>query len=118
MKRFLNWSIFIYRLSGEDYAKLKKELRERKKILKTKPRLQLKQAGENASLNTHSQNADRIPLFLSDIQHLLLYSLLGHHSPYAPTRWCQLEKYNKVNKKIEKNNIMNLIIYLFLWIIL
>ncbi|XP_043675119.1 uncharacterized exonuclease C637.09 isoform X1 [Vespula pensylvanica] len=88
------------RLSGEDYAKLKKELRERKKILKTKPRLQLKQAGENASLNTHSQNADRIPLFLSDIQHLLLYSLLGHHSPYAPTRWCQLEKYNKVTHTI------------------
>lgn len=89
----------IHRLSGDDYAKLKEQLRERKKILKTIPRLQLKHAGENASLNAQNQKADRVPLFLSDIQHLLLYSLLGHHSPYIPTRWCQLEKYNKVNKK-------------------
>lgn len=88
------------RLSGEDYAKLKQELRERKKILKAIPRFQLKPVGENASLNTNSKSTDRIPLFLSDIQHLLLYSLLGHHSPYLPARWCHLEKYNKISHTV------------------
>ncbi|KAK2588916.1 hypothetical protein KPH14_001773 [Odynerus spinipes] len=88
------------RLSGEDYAKLKQELRDRKKVLKAIPRLHLKPVGKNASLNTNTKSTDRIPLFLSDIQHLLLYSLLGHHSPYLPARWCHLEKYNKISHTV------------------
>ncbi|KAI4494208.1 hypothetical protein M0802_009077 [Mischocyttarus mexicanus] len=88
--------LFKYRLSGEEYLKLKQELKERKKLLKGRPRLQLKPVGGNASLVSYSSNVERVPLLFSDIQHLLLYSFLGHHSPYALMRWCQLEKYNKV----------------------
>lgn len=75
---------------------MKQELRERKKKLKTIPRFHLKVAGESASLTINVKSENRIPIFLSDIQHLLLYSLHGHHSPYVPARWCHLEKYNRV----------------------
>lgn len=83
------------RLSGEEYALLKQELRERKKRLSANPRLTLTSGGENAIIEM-TQLEKRIPIFLSDVQHLLLYSLLGHNSPYLPKRWCNLEKYNKV----------------------
>lgn len=87
---------FLSRLTdSEEYANLKEELRKRKKKLQAIPRLTLKAVGENATLNIE-KIGKRIPIFLSDVQHLLLYSLLGHHSPYLPARWCQLEKYNKV----------------------
>ncbi|KOX77476.1 Putative RNA exonuclease NEF-sp [Melipona quadrifasciata] len=72
------------------------ELKERKKKLKTMPRFRLKAVGESASITINVRSKNRIPIFLSDVQHLLLYSLHGHHSPYMPTRWCHLEKYNRV----------------------
>ncbi|XP_012525476.1 RNA exonuclease 5 isoform X2 [Monomorium pharaonis] len=84
---------------SEEYASLKAKLRERKKRLKAIPRLTLKAVGENATLDVRNIKK-RIPIFLSDIQHLLLYSLLGHHSPYLPARWCQLEKYNRVSHTV------------------
>lgn len=88
--------MYIYRLNDSNqYASLKEELRKRKKKLQAIPRLTLKAVGENATLDVKNVGK-RIPIFLSDVQHLLLYSLLGHHSPYLPARWCQLEKYNKV----------------------
>ncbi|XP_011160098.1 RNA exonuclease 5 isoform X2 [Solenopsis invicta] len=83
----------------KEYANLKAELRERKKRLKAIPRLTLKAVGENATLDVGNMTK-RIPIFLSDVQHLLLYSLLGHHSPYLPARWCQLEKYNKISHTV------------------
>lgn len=91
-----NLFCFLYRLSNcDEYIKLKEELRKRKKKLQAIPRIILKAVGENATLDIGNMKR-RIPIFLSDVQHLLLYSLLGHHSPYLPARWCQLEKYNKV----------------------
>ncbi|XP_032684423.1 RNA exonuclease 5 [Odontomachus brunneus] len=87
------------RLSGKEYAFLKQELRERKKRLSAIPRLILTSGGENATIEV-SQLGKRIPIFLSDIQHLLLYSLLGNNSPYLPKRWCNLEKYNKVTHTV------------------
>lgn len=84
---------------ANQYASLKEELRKRKKRLQAIPRLTLKAVGENATLDVRNIGK-RIPLFLSDIQHLLLYSLLGHHSPYLPARWCQLEKYNKISHTV------------------
>ncbi|XP_012220139.1 RNA exonuclease 5 [Linepithema humile] len=84
---------------SEEYANLKEELRKRKKKLQAIPRLTLKAVGENATLDI-AKIGKRIPIFLSDVQHLLLYSLLGHHSPYLPARWCQLEKYNKVSHTV------------------
>ncbi|KAK4876946.1 hypothetical protein RN001_009452 [Aquatica leii] len=62
--------------------------------MKPKLKLKLKDVGVAASLQTDRE--ERMPLFLSDIQHLLLFSQLGHLSPYAPTRWCQLEKYHQL----------------------
>ena len=64
------------------------------------PRLRLKAVGENASLNVDGNKKDRVPIFLSDIQHLLLYSLVGNRSPYLPSRWCLLDKCNKVKNQI------------------
>ncbi|KYN01074.1 PREDICTED: putative RNA exonuclease NEF-sp [Cyphomyrmex costatus] len=84
---------------SEEYANLKEELRKRKKRLQAIPRLTLKAVGENAVLDVKNLK-NRIPIFLSDIQHLLLYSLLGHHSPYLPARWCKLEKYNKISHTV------------------
>jgi len=93
---YIHTHTHIYRLSDSDqYMSLKEELRKRKKRLQAIPRLTLKAVGENAILDVRNIGK-RIPIFLSDIQHLLLYSLLGHHSPYLPARWCQLDKYNKV----------------------
>lgn len=88
------------RLSGEEYAILKEELRERRQRLKAIPRLRLKGVGEHASLNIDSINKDRIPIFLSDVQHLLLYSLVGNRSPYLPTRWCHVDKINKLSHTV------------------
>ncbi|XP_057321368.1 RNA exonuclease 5 [Microplitis mediator] len=88
------------RLIGEEYQKLKQQLRERKKLLTSKPRFRLKGAGENASLTVNIDPRDRVPIFLSDIQHLLMYSLVGNGSPYLPSRWCHLEKYNKLSHTV------------------
>ncbi|PNF35208.1 hypothetical protein B7P43_G06862 [Cryptotermes secundus] len=85
-------------LSGEEYAQLKRQLQERKKHLKYIPRFRLKGMGNCASLTVKEE--ERTPLFLSDVQHLLMYSMLGHHSPYQPSRWCQLEKYNHVSHRV------------------
>lgn len=88
------------RLAAEEYQKLKQELRERKKVLKNIPRFRLKAVGENASLNSDINHENRIPIFLADVQHLLMYSLLGHNSPYSPARWCQLEKFNRISHTV------------------
>ncbi|XP_033211779.1 uncharacterized protein LOC117169484 isoform X2 [Belonocnema kinseyi] len=88
------------RLSGEEYALLKEELRERRQRLKCIPRLRLKEVGENASLKSDGNNKDRIPIFLSDVQHLLLYSLIGNRSPYLPFRWCILDKNTRLTHTV------------------
>ncbi|GLV45558.1 RNA exonuclease 5 [Carabus blaptoides fortunei] len=81
-------------LTGDNYIQLKKELRDRKNRLKNIPLFKLKSVGDSACISVSPE--DRTPLFLSDVQHLLLYSMLGNHSPYFPQRWCFLEKYSKV----------------------
>ena len=83
------------RPTKEDFIKIREELRVRHHVKKSVPRLRLKNVGENASLAL-GEAENRIPIFLSDLQHLLLYSFLGHHSPYIPSRWCYLEKINKI----------------------
>ncbi|KAG8041004.1 hypothetical protein G9C98_001992 [Cotesia typhae] len=88
------------RLIGEEYQKLRQQLRERKKLLTSIPRFRIKGAGENASLTKNIDPRDRVPIFLSDIQHLLMYSLVGNDAPYSPSRWCHLEKYNKVSHTV------------------
>ncbi|KRT82027.1 hypothetical protein AMK59_5758, partial [Oryctes borbonicus] len=82
------------KLSGEEYLKLKKALRERSNMLRIQPKLWLRDIGTAASLTVNVEN--RVPLFLSDIQHLIMYSIIGCHTPYNPARWCQLDKFNRL----------------------
>lgn len=81
-------------LTGDEYLQLKKELRDRKNRLKNLSYFKLKSVGDSACISVSPE--DRTPLFLSDVQHLLLYSMLGNHSPYNPQRWCYLERYSKL----------------------
>ncbi|RZC33045.1 RNA exonuclease NEF-sp, partial [Asbolus verrucosus] len=83
------------KLSGLELQELKRMLRERTKKLRQQPVFKLREMGVNASLETEIEN--RVPLFLSDLQHLIMYSQLGHHSPYSPARWCALEKFNRLS---------------------
>lgn len=82
-------------LSDEDYAQLKLELKQKKRELKNVPKLRLKLFGDIASLTIPS--SDRTPIFLTDVQHLIMYALFGSSSPCMPTRWCVVEKVNKLS---------------------
>lgn len=82
-------------LSDEDYAQLKLELNQKKRELNNVPKLRLKLFGDNASLTIPS--TDRTPIFLTDVQHLIMYALFGSSSPCIPTRWCAVEKINKLS---------------------
>ena len=83
-------------LEGDAYEELKKRLRERKKAMACIPLFRLKPVGQDASLSL----SKRIPLFMSDIQHLLLYSMMGDKAPYQPYRWCTLMKWNRLSNMV------------------
>lgn len=88
---------------NKEYTKLRQEFRtiSSRQKYKSVPRLKLKNVGENARLDSPDVlDEKRIPIFLSDIQDLLLYSVLGHQSPNAPSRWCQIEKCNKISHTV------------------
>nr|CAH7712498.1 unnamed protein product [Callosobruchus chinensis] len=82
------------KLEGDEFIALKKALREKTQKIRNQPNFKLRELGENASLTTDIN--DRVPMFLSDLQHLIMYSQLGVHAPYLPSRWCNLEKYNRL----------------------
>ncbi|XP_055914005.1 RNA exonuclease 5 [Eupeodes corollae] len=77
-------------LTQEQYVKLKKELKERKRELENLSKLHLRPAGYSASLEVDQEQ--RTPVFLTDVQHLLMSALIGKKSPCHPDRWCYLEK--------------------------
>ncbi|XP_055315278.1 RNA exonuclease 5 isoform X2 [Sitodiplosis mosellana] len=85
-------------LSDEDYAQLKRELKHKKRELKNVPKLRMKLFGDNALLTIPSPN--RTPILFTDIQHLIMYGLFGSSSPCVPTRWCHLEKVNKISHTV------------------
>ncbi|XP_068618475.1 RNA exonuclease 5 [Battus philenor] len=60
------------------------------------PKFRLKLAGNTASLLTPSE--ERIPLTLTDLQHLLLHPLLGNINISQPPRWYVLEKCDYINQ--------------------
>lgn len=66
------------------------------KSVKHLPKFRFKIAGEQASLETI--NVERVPLVLTDIQHLLLHSLLGSLNLSQPPRWYVLEKCGKITQ--------------------
>lgn len=79
------------------YSELKSEYRNIKQRSKSAIRFRLKATGEKASLIT--QYDKRVPLFMTDIQQLILFSIMGRHT-YLPSRWCQLEKYSDVSHTV------------------
>lgn len=60
------------------------------------PKFRLKTAGDSASLCTAAE--ERVPLMLTDIQHLMLHSLLGNLNLSESPRWYVLDKCNKISQ--------------------
>lgn len=85
-------------ITQEDYLQLKRELNQKRRELKSVPKLRLKLFGDNASLGIDP--SIRTPIFLTDIQHLIMYVLLGSSSPCIPSRWCSLEKASKISHTV------------------
>ncbi|XP_004520216.1 small RNA degrading nuclease 5 [Ceratitis capitata] len=77
-------------LTAEQYKELRRQLRQRKRELENVPILRLREFGQRASLEI--PQGQRTPIFLTDIQHLLMSALIGKKSPCSPDRWCFLEK--------------------------
>lgn len=77
----------------EQIMKSPKVLKKRKKPL---PNFRLKANGENASLYTAS--SQRVPLTLTDIQYLLLHSLLGNLNLTESPRWYVLDQCAGIKK--------------------
>ncbi|KPI97380.1 Putative RNA exonuclease NEF-sp [Papilio xuthus] len=80
---------------NEDEKPIAKEMLQkvRKKHI---PNLRLKPAGDIASLLTAEQ--ERIPLMLTDVQHLLMHSLFGNINLSQPPRWYVLDKGDHVSQ--------------------
>ncbi|XP_038206342.1 RNA exonuclease 5 [Zerene cesonia] len=60
------------------------------------PKFRLKMNGNAAALSTVEN--ERVPLVLTDIQHLLLHSLLGNLNLSQPPRWYVIDKCNHVSQ--------------------
>lgn len=75
--------------SEEELAKLRSLLKESYNKYKKRPTLSLKEPGLQARLDVPT--CDRVPLFLSDIQALILATILKCDSPVVP-RWYKLIK--------------------------
>lgn len=63
---------------------------------KHSPKFRFKATGESAS--TTIPVNERVPLMLTDIQHLLLHSLLGNLNLSQPPRWYVLDKCNHISQ--------------------
>ena len=81
-------------LEGEELQALRQRLRERKKKLKSRPNFRLKSKGYDASLEIPEDM--RTPLLMRDLQHLLLYALMGTKAPISPSSWCIFEQWSKI----------------------
>lgn len=80
-------------ISNLDYAVMKKMVNARKRS--HAPKIRLKMMGEFAEMTVHPN--DRTPIFLTDVQHLVMSSVLGGASPCLPYRWCHVERSSKVS---------------------
>lgn len=85
-------------ITNDQYNELKLSLRDRKRKLQNCAVFHLRESGQRALLEVE-QNS-RTPIFLSDIQHLLMFLLIGKHSPCLPERWCYIEKSIKLSHTI------------------
>ncbi|WAQ96452.1 YFE9-like protein [Mya arenaria] len=89
-------------LSDEMYEEYKRKLKERDKVQMQRPKVFLT-LDELARDNPHhiDDNGVKItpPLFMTDVQHLLMYAVLNVHSSFRP-RWCRLLRVGKVSKVV------------------
>lgn len=85
-------------LTEEQYKHLKKELNERKRQLENIPSLRLREFGQRSLLSV--KDDDRTPIFLTDIQHLVMAALLGKKSPCSPDRWCFFNKPHQLSHTV------------------
>ncbi|XP_034249415.1 small RNA degrading nuclease 5 [Thrips palmi] len=77
--------------SEAEYAQLRAVLRETWKTRSAS--LILKESGLEAKLDIPT--SDRVPIFLSDLQSLVLKSMLKNASPLVP-RWCKLDRVSRL----------------------
>lgn len=80
-------------ISLDEYTETKKMVKERTRN-RSNPKFRSKLQGDLAMLDVEAEV--RTPIFLSDVQHLIMSSLLGSSSPYPPLRWCAIEKSNNI----------------------
>jgi len=85
-------------LSQEQYKSLSTELRRRKRELESIPAVNLRDMGRRAHLEIPQD--ERTPIFLADIQHLLMTALIGKKSPCTPDRWCFAEKFQSLSHSV------------------
>lgn len=84
----------IETITAEQYVELKRVTNERKRMSRSKPGIRLNLLGDAASIKV--EDSVRTPIFLTDIQHLIMAALFGAESPCSPSRWCVLEKRNRL----------------------
>lgn len=77
----------VKRLTDAEFHELKMRKRQRDKEKMQWPLVYLTGIGEAASLN--NDTANRTPLFMGDIQSLIMYGIMSVLAPYKP-RWCTL----------------------------
>lgn len=85
-------------LTQEQYKSLSTELRRRKRELESVPAVHLREMGRRALLEIPQQ--ERTPIFLTDIQHLLMSALIGKKSPCVPDRWCSADKFQSLSHSV------------------
>ncbi|XP_055383588.1 uncharacterized protein LOC129613506 [Condylostylus longicornis] len=81
-------------ISDEQYITIKKSINKRKHA----PQFRLKEFGEFALLSV--DHDCRTPIFLTDIQHLLMGSLINLDIGCIPNRWCTVEKLGKLSHTV------------------
>jgi len=83
-------------LEGEEYEDLKKRLKERKKALTCNPLFRLKSIGYDADI----KRSKRVPLFMSDVQNLISFCMVGDRAPCWPNRWAVMSKWNRLSNMV------------------
>jgi len=83
-------------LEGEEYEELKKRLKERKKALSCNPLFRLKSIGYDADI----RRSKRVPLFMSDVQNLISFCMVGDRAPCWPNRWAVMSKWNRLSNMV------------------
>ncbi|XP_037093835.1 uncharacterized protein LOC119113658 [Pollicipes pollicipes] len=83
-------------ISVDDYQAMRSSLR-RKRRKERCPEFQLSSTGDHASLLMAAHS--RTPIFMRDVQTLLLNAVVPDHAPW-PTRWCNLLNADRISRTV------------------